>query len=73
MSGDLTGKWKDLSSAPEDEAVLLATTGEWVREARLLGGDGEPHFWEWADGTKVHENLKPLAWQPLPDHPGETP
>jgi hypothetical protein len=57
--------WRDLASAPEDEPVLLATTGEWVGEASMLLNieTNEPE-WTWAAGFSVRH--APLGWMPLP-------
>ncbi|WP_089177185.1 hypothetical protein [Bosea sp. AS-1] len=56
--------WRDLASAPEDEWVLLATTGGWVGEAMVIEGE-----WKWASGNVFHSDIVPLKWMPLPEHP----
>lgn len=69
-----TGGWRPIESAPKDENILVATTGDWVGEARL---DYHPHndnwVWIWAGGDPIHESHKLLAWMPLPEHPTATP
>lgn len=66
------GNWQPIETAPEDEAVILATTGGWVGQASKSfqhPGEDECH-WCWAGREEpIHENHVPLAWQPLPSPP----
>ncbi|MEZ2410594.1 hypothetical protein AB6806_27735 [Bosea sp. RCC_152_1] len=55
--------WQDVTSAPEDEWMLVATTGGWVGEAMHIAGD-----WKWASGHVFHSDIVPLKWMPLPEH-----
>lgn len=58
--------WQPISTAPEHEHVLLATTGGHVGEAvMLLDEDTGRQKWTWAD-CPVHEGHKPLGWQHMP-------
>lgn len=64
--------WQPMESAPEDEAVILATTGGWVGQAsKSFQHPGEDECrWAWAGAEEpLNENLVPVAWQPLPPHP----
>jgi hypothetical protein len=56
--------WQPLSTVPEDEWLLVATTGGWVGEAMVLDG-----VWKWASGNVFHSDIVPLEWMPLPEHP----
>lgn len=57
--------WRDIGSAPEDERILVATSGGWVGEASLADGE-----WRWSgSGHVLHSNTVPLKWMPLPEHP----
>ncbi|WP_089177181.1 hypothetical protein [Bosea sp. AS-1] len=56
--------WQTIDSAPEDEWLLVATTGGWVGEAMVLDG-----VWKWASGNVFHSDIVPLKWMPLPEHP----
>ncbi len=61
----LTTRWRPIATAPLDEWVLLATTGEWVGEA-IFGEDAESPSWRWAgEKAPIHANYTPLGWQPL--------
>ena len=58
--------WKSIASAPEDEHVILCTSGGHVGEAlMLLDEDTGRQKWTWACGpvSKFHQ---PLGWQPMP-------
>ena len=58
--------WCDIESAPEDEHVILATTGGHVGEALMLRDeDTGRQKWTWALGP-VHPSHEPLGWQPMP-------
>lgn len=65
--------WFDLSDAPEDEWVLLATSGGWVGEALMLRSEdtGEQR-WQWVSG-RLNSQITPLKWMPLPEHPDASP
>jgi len=58
--------WLHINSAPEDEHVILCTTGGHVGEALMLCDEesGEQK-WTWALGP-VHPKHKPLGWMPMP-------
>ena len=62
--------WLPIDSAPEDEHVILATSGGHVGEAVMLRDEdaGEPK-WTWALGP-VHPDHKPLGWKPMPKFSG---
>lgn len=68
---EAAGEWLDISTAPEDEAVLIATTGGWVGEARLMPDPEEQvqAQWEWAGGHKLHPNYVVKGWRPMPPSP----
>ncbi|ALN73568.1 hypothetical protein [Aureimonas sp. AU20] len=58
--------WKSIDTAPEDEHVLLSTTGGHVGEAlMLIDEDTGQQKWTWAGGpvSKFHQ---PLGWMPMP-------
>ena len=67
--------WQSIETAPEDEHILIATTGGHVGTAYWTDeGDGKVWAWGHAErdgGQCLHANLTPLAWMPLPAHPGE--
>lgn len=55
-----------LRDAPEDEWVILATTGGWVGQA-IWAEDATYPRWRWADsGLYIHPDLTPLGWMPMP-------
>lgn len=59
-------KFQPIATAPIDEPVLLATTGDWVGEA-VYGEDEENPSWRWiAENEPIHPNFKPLGWMPFP-------
>ena len=60
--------WRGISTAPDDEWLLVATTGGWVGEAMTLEG-----AWKWASGHAFHSDIVPLKWMPLPVHPEVAP
>ncbi len=61
--------WRPVETAPEDEHVILATTGGFVGEALMLRDENTgTQKWTWALGP-VHQNHVPLGWQPMPDAP----
>ena len=64
-------EWQPLETAPEDEWVILATSGEHVGEAIMLIAENGAAEWRWAGaaGSSIHTGLKPLAWMPLPPPP----
>lgn len=58
--------WRSIDTAPEDQHVILATSGGFVGEAiMLLDDDTGRQKWTWAHGP-VHENHAPLGWMPMP-------
>ena len=58
--------WLPVDTAPEDQHVILATTGGHVGEALMLRDeDTGQQKWTWALGP-VHPNHTPLGWQPMP-------
>lgn len=58
--------WRSIDTAPEDEHVVLATTGDHVGEAvMLVDEDTGKQKWTWALGP-VHPSHVPLGWQPMP-------
>lgn len=59
-----TSPWQDIATAPEDEWLLVATTGGWVGEAMHIASE-----WKWASGHVFHSDIVPLKWMPLPEHP----
>jgi hypothetical protein len=68
------GGWRPIATAPVDETVLLATTGEWVGTAELhIDEDTGAYVWFWGTNHPVHPRHKPLGWQPLPPPPTDTP
>ena len=59
--------YQPIRTAPIDECVILATTGDWVGEACLtLETGSETPRWQWASGQEVHRDHAPLGWMPLP-------
>ena len=64
-------EWQILETAPEDEAVLLATTGGWVDTAVCICDEDNDNAqrWHWFGRKELHPALTPLAWMPLPDPP----
>ena len=58
--------WHSIDTAPEDQHVILATTGGFVGEAiMLLDETTGKQKWAWALGP-VHPNHVPLGWQHMP-------
>jgi len=58
--------WRPVATAPEDEGLILCTSGGHVGEALMLRDeDTGEQKWTWASGpvSKFHA---PLGWQPLP-------
>lgn len=66
-------EWLPIETAPIDESILIAATPDWVSEGLVLTDSDdngiEVRTYHWADGCTLHENLKPIAWMPLPKHP----
>jgi hypothetical protein len=65
--------WQPIETAPEDEHILIATTGGHVGTAYWTD-EGDGKVWGWGHpekdgGQYVHQNLTPLVWMPLPKHP----
>jgi hypothetical protein len=76
MSSD-PNKWMPIETAPEDEHILLATSGGHVGTAYWTD-EGDGKVWAWGHperdgGQYIHPNLTPQAWMPLPKHPGDMP
>ncbi len=66
-------QWLPIDTAPEDEHILIATSGGHVGTAYWTD-EGDGKVWAWGHpekdhGQYVHPNLKPLGWMPLPKHP----
>lgn len=60
--------WLPLDSCPEDEVVLLSVTGGWVGTGFWLHNEIADRIeWYWQDAAPLHQNHKPLGWQPLPE------
>jgi len=58
--------WLPINSAPEDEHIILCTTGGHVGEAIMLRDeDTGEQKWTWALGP-VHPTHTPLGWMPMP-------
>ncbi|GGE36549.1 hypothetical protein GCM10007276_12550 [Agaricicola taiwanensis] len=58
--------WRSIDTAPEDEHVILATTGDHVGEAlMLIDKDTGQQKWTWAGGPVSKFHI-PLGWQPMP-------
>jgi hypothetical protein len=71
LSAPDVGNWRPISEAPEDQHVILATTGGHVGEALMLRDeDTGAQKWTWALGP-VHPQHVPLGWMPLPTSIGE--
>lgn len=63
----VTDYWHSVDTAPEDEWVILATSGEHVGQALMLvDEDTGQQAWSWYGGDPVHPNLKPLGWRHMP-------
>ena len=59
--------WRSIDTAPEDQHVILCTSGGHVGEAiMLIDEDTGKQKWAWALGP-LHPNHMPFGWQPLPD------
>jgi len=59
--------WRSIDTAPEDQHVILATSGGFVGEAIMLRDEATgAQKWAWALGP-VHENHRPYGWKPLPE------
>lgn len=58
--------WHSINTAPEDEHVILATSGDHVGEALMLRDqDTGEQKWTWA-GAPVSKFHTPLGWRPMP-------
>ena len=58
--------WRSIDTAPEDQHVILGTSGGHVGEAiMLVDEDTGRQKWAWALGP-LHPNHIPYGWQPLP-------
>lgn len=67
--------WRSVESAPEDEHILIATSGGHVGTA-FWTDEGDGKVWAWGHpqkdhGQYVHQNLTPIGWMPLPKPPEE--
>lgn len=59
--------WRSIDTAPEDQHVILCTSGGHVGEAiMLVDEDTGQQKWTWALGP-LHPNHTPYGWQALPD------
>lgn len=59
--------WRSIDTAPEDEHIILATSGGFVGEAlMLIDEDTGRQKWTWALGP-VHEKHVLYGWMPLPE------
>lgn len=59
--------WRSIDTAPEDEHIILCTSGGHVGEAiMLIDEDTGTRKWAWAMGP-VHHHHTPFGWMPLPD------
>lgn len=59
--------WRSIDTAPEDQHVILCTSGGHVGEAiMLVDEDTGQQKWAWALGP-LHPNHIPYGWRPLPD------
>jgi hypothetical protein len=73
---DSSTVWRPIETAPEDENVLVATTGGWVDTA-FWTDDGDGPKWWWLLSASayarhpLHPDLVPTHWMPLPKHPEE--
>ena len=72
-AGEAADWSRDLTAAPEGEAVLLATSAGHVGEAIAPVRDDPDDDWFWAGAGFVHANHKPVAWKRLPTHPDAPP
>lgn len=65
--------WQPIETAPEDEHILIATTGGYIGTAYWTN-EGDGVEWAWGHperdyGQCVNPKLKAVAWMPLPKHP----
>ena len=68
-----THAMQPLETAPEDEPVILATTGGWIGEAWMLRNeDTGVQEWTWAIGRRGDTYFNPLGWWKMPPHPDPT-
>lgn len=59
--------WRSIDTAPEDQHVILCTSGGHVGEAiMLIDEDTGQQKWAWALDP-LHPNHIPYGWQALPD------
>jgi hypothetical protein len=79
VRGEIKGEaeehaWRPIETAPEDENILVATTGGWVDTA-FWTDEGEGRQWWWLVSANkfaqypIHPDLVPTHWMPLPKHP----
>lgn len=67
-------EWLPIETAPEDENILVATTGGHVDTA-FWTDDGDGLKWWWLESANkyaphpIHPDLVPTHWMPLPKHP----
>lgn len=60
------GDWRSIRTAPEDQHVILCTSGGHVGEAlMLIDDDTGAQKWTWALGP-VHPSHVPLGWMHMP-------
>lgn len=66
--------WRPIAEAPEDEPVLIFTTGGHRGTAFFTNedpmGEGKKWFWDGSSPpTPIHPNLKPIGFMPIPAAP----
>jgi hypothetical protein len=61
--------WRPIETAPEDEIILIFATPDWVDTAWYINDEDEGTIWYWNRYDRIHSNLVPTAWMPLPEPP----
>ena len=63
-------EWQPISTAPEDDWCLMATSDGTVGEAMWLADEETgAQVWYWAGFVAVHASHTPTHWRPLPPPP----